>query len=150
MEKRDKIFVWLIGITVAIGGFYFQLDYSKIAESGLTLSSIVLAVYIAAIIGLINSKLAKKMQGTVSTSHNDKTQLGVLTTYFKLATFYSVATIIISSIILLNPFPELIISTFVCYVREALSICGLIVYAENLAFLVIIIRFMLNRQIWDT
>ena len=66
MEKRDRILSIVVGLITACCGYIFDLDYLNIAESGLTLSSIVLAVYVAAIIGLINSELAKKMQNTIS------------------------------------------------------------------------------------
>ena len=35
------------------------------------------------------------------------------------------------------------------YLWSALSVLGIIAYAENLVFLAMIMRFMLNRQIWD-
>lgn len=97
MERKDSILTVVIGIVAAVGGYVFSLDYLKIAESGLTLSSIVLAVYIAAIVGLINSELAKRMKRTVATPRHDKSQLGVLVSYFKIAIFFSVGTILVSA-----------------------------------------------------
>ena len=149
MEKRDKRIVFLIAV-VAVGlGHFFKLDYSKIAESGLTLSSIVLAVYIAAIIGLINSELAAKMKKEVSVSRPDKTQLGQLTTYFKHAVLCSIGTIVVSSLVLLISEPEEV-TAFYTTIYYWISIVGLVLYTENIAFLSMTIRFMLNRQIWDT
>ncbi|MDD4510004.1 MAG: hypothetical protein PHY23_03720 [Oscillospiraceae bacterium] len=149
MEKRDRNLVLVLGLFAVACGIFFDLDYSRIAESGLTLSSIVLAVYIAAIIGLINSDLSKKMQKAVACSQRDRTQLGVLTTYFKLAVFCSVGTIFISSIILLVVVPENPCAFFL-YAWRTLSVLGLLFYVENVTFLVMIIRFMLNRQIWNS
>lgn len=150
MEKRDRILAFSIGAVAAYCGYKFSLDYSKIAESGLTLSSIVLAVYIAAIIGLINTDLAKKMQKTVATPQKDRTQLGVLTLYFKIASFCSIGTILISSLILIIPAPTPTTAQALSCAWSALSILGLVFYVENLVFLAIIMRFMLNRQIWNT
>lgn len=149
MEKRDRTIAFLFGVAVACCAVIFKLDYLRIAESGLTLSSIVLAVYIAAIIGLINSDLAKKMQKTPDAKQKDRTQLGVLTRYFKLASLCSIATIVISSIMLLIPPAILTFPIVVSYVWPAVSTIGIVVYAENLVFLAMIIRFMLNRQIWN-
>lgn len=149
MEKNDRGLVGVVGVICALCGALFSLDYSLIAESGLTLSSIVLAVYIAAIIGLINSDLAKKMQKTVAGSQKDRTQLGVLTLYFKLASFCAIATIVISSVILLAEKPAPSAAELLHYLWSALSVLGIIAYAENLVFLAMIMRFMLNRQIWD-
>lgn len=149
MEKKDSVVVSAVAVICVLCGVIFSLDYSSIAESGLTLSSIVLAVYIAAIIGLINSDLAKKMQKTVAGSQKDRTQLGVLTLYFKLASFCAIATIVISSIILLAEKPAPSAAELLHYLWSALSVLGIIAYAENLVFLAMIMRFMLNRQIWD-
>lgn len=149
MEKRDRILTFAVGAIVAYCGYKFGLDYSEIAESGLTLFSIVLAVYIAAIIGLINTDLAKKMQKTVAAPRKDRTQLGVLTLYFKIASFCSVCTILISSLILLIPEPAPATAQALSCAWSALSILGLVFYVENLVFLAIIMRFMLNRQIWN-
>lgn len=149
MENRDKIISLLIALLVAASGYFFDLKYIKIASSGLTLSSIVLAVYIAAIIGLINSNLARQMRTTEDSQHSDRTQLGTLTTYFKIATSFSIGTIIISSLLLLFPAPlptELLYNKILSF----FSILGLVFYAENLFFLIITIRFILNRQIWDS
>ena len=149
MEKRDRTIAFLFGVAVACCAVIFKLDYLRIAESGLTLSSIVLAVYIAAIIGLINSDLAKKMHKTPDAKQKDRTQLGVLTRYFKLASLCSIATIVISSIMLLIPPAILTFPIVVSCVWPAVSTIGIVVYAENLVFLAMIIRFMLNRQIWN-
>lgn len=150
MERKDSILSVVIGIVTTVCGYIFNLDYLKIAESGLTLSSIVLAVYIAAVIGLINSELAKKMKRTVAVFKRDKTQLGVLVTYFKIAIFFSVGTILVSSLILLIPVPNSVTPQPLSFMWSLLSIIGLVFYVENLAFLIIVLRFMLNRQIWDT
>ena len=148
MEHKDRIVVILIGLLATGCAIAFGLDYSLIAESGLTLSSIVLAVYIAAIIGLINSDLANKMSKTVAPQRTDKTQLGVLTIYFKRASFCAISTIVISSVILLIPELDTTIKG-VPLVLKAISTLGLLFFAENITFLGMIIRFMLNRQIWN-
>lgn len=148
MEKKDFVISVIAGVLAIYCGIKFQWNYADIAESGLTLSSIVLAVYVAAITGLINSDLAKKMQKSIAARQKDKTQLGVLTRYFKIATSYSIATIFVSSLILLVKEPE---STEVVlfYAWSILSLCGLVFYIENLVLLAMVIRFMLNRQIWN-
>ncbi len=150
MEKRDRIYIILSGLITALCGYFFKLDYSSLAESGLTLSSIVFAVYIAAIIGLINTDLSKKMKKTVAPKQQSKSQLGVLITYFKSAIFCSIATIFLSSLILLlNKQNEPISSQLLLHIQYATSLLGLVFYVENLTFFAIITRFILNRQIWN-
>ena len=104
----------------------------------------------AAIIGLINTDLAKKMAATLSAPKSEYTQLWQLTTYFSHASAYAIATIIISSIVLLIPEQEPGVENLVInVVNQILGISGVIVYALNLMFMGLILRFMLNRQIWN-
>ena len=150
MRKIDKLLCIIIAVVVGVATFFLKVDYSKIAAEGLTLSSIVLAVYVAAIIGLINTDLAKKMATTLSAPKSEYTQLGQLTAYFKHASAYAIATIIISSLILLVPeqqpdTPNPVIDIL----NQVLSVSGMMVYALNLLFLGLILRFMLHRQIWN-
>lgn len=151
MRKIDKFLVFLIAAAVGLLALVFKIDYAEIASEGLTLSSIVLAVYVAAIIGLINTDLAKKMATTLSAPRSEYTQLGQLTIYFRHASAYAIATIVISSIVLLIPqsvLEEGILAVEI--VCRILSVVGLMVYALNLMFLGLILKFMLNRQIWNT
>lgn len=145
MEKIDKIFSFVIFFLFGAISYCFNLDFYAIADSGLTLSSIVIAVYIAAIIGLINTELSKKMSSSVSPQDRSKSQLGVLVIYFKIAIGYAITTIILSSIILLIHIPDSNPTKFYSIV----SVLGFIAFSENIYFLIVTIRFMLNRQIWN-
>ena len=148
MEKCDRFLVAGVGAAIIFLCHRFDLDYGNLAESGLTLSSIVLAVYIAAIVALINSDLSKKMQTTVSGARRDRTQLGVLVIYFKFAALCSLGTIVISSLLILLDNITFTEPSVLCGL-SLLSTLGLVFYVENLVFLVLILRFMLNRQIWN-
>ncbi len=151
MEKKDKIAIIIVAILTAFVSYYFDLDFAVLAESGLTMSSIVLAVYIAAIIGLINTELAKKMSTTVSKS-GDKTQLGVLVKYFEYATAFAIFTLVLSSIIMFmngKDFNYVVKFVWDIDIYKIVSSAGLIAYVGNIFFLVTIIKFMLNRQIWN-
>lgn len=150
MRKSDKILGFILATVVGILTFLLKIDYTEIASEGLTLASIVLAVYVAAIVGLINTDLAKKMASTLSAPKSEHTQLGQLTTYFRHASAYAIATIIISSVSLLVPSPDPDVeSQIIEIINEVLSITGMMVYALNLMFLGLILKFMLNRQIWN-
>lgn len=150
MYKRDKIFVAIFGAISAGIAFSVNVDYSRIASEGLTLSSIVLAVYVAAMMGLIGSKLGEKMSSTV-TSDGEHTQLWVFMEYVRNALFFAISTIIISSIVLLIPTidPETATLTELITYRFVSAI-GLSCYSVNLLFMGLVLKFMLNRQIWDT
>ena len=146
MEKRHKILLCCIAVAVAACSYIFQLDYRKIASEGISLSSIVLAVYIAAMMGLGGSNLGKKL-AMLPSGNPEYTQLWVLRRYFSNAVVASGMTIVASSVILLLPerLPEEPMSEAYLLV----SSLSLAVYATNLVFMGIIIKFILNRQIWD-
>lgn len=148
MRKGDKRAAAILAMLTMVVSWLTHLDYNAIASEGLTLSSIVLAVYVAAILGLINTNLAKKMAATQTHAKNEFTQLGQLVIYFKYASSFAIATIVISSITLLIP-TEVNERAFQV-VFQCLSSIGFAVYSLNLFFLSIILRFMLNRQLWDT
>ena len=147
MRKGDKKAVVILATLTIVGSWLFHIDYNAIASEGLTLSSIVLAVYVAAILGLINTKLAKKMAVTQSYAKSEFTQLGQLVIYFKYASACAIATIVISSITLAIPIE---INKCISQIMlRCLSTIGFTVYVLNLFFLIVILRFMLNRQLWD-
>lgn len=146
MERKHKVLLWFVAIAVAAVTFIFQLDYRDIASEGMTLSSIVLAVYIAAMMGIGGSKLGKKL-AAIPSKDPEYTQLWVLRRYFGNAVIATVVTITTSSVILLVPerLPEEPMSV----VYSLASSLSLAVYAVNLVFMGLIIKFILNRQIWD-
>lgn len=156
MEDKDKKLLRFVGVFSLFAGTGLHLDYANIADSGLTLSSIVLAVYVAAITGMINTELAKNMAMTVDSHNHEKTQLGTLTSYFKSASCCAVLSIAISSIILLLPDTfEVTLPKHSCQIdlisliQPFFSITGFVVYVENIVFLCLILKFMLNREIWN-
>lgn len=148
MRKCDKITAIILATFTIMASQLLHLDYNTIASEGLTLSSIVLAVYVAAILSLINTNLAKKMAVTQTSAKSEFTQLGQLVIYFKYASVCAIATIVISSITLL--IPTEVNKCMFQIVFECFSSIGFTVYTLNLFFLVVILRFMLNRQLWDT
>ena len=148
MRKSDKTAAVILATLTIVISWLTHIDYNIIASKGLTLSSIVLAVYVAAILGLINTNLAKKMAATQAHAKSEFTQLGQLVIYFKYASAYAIATIVISSITLLLP-AEATKRIFQIIIH-CLSSIGFTVYALNLFFLAVILRFMLNRQLWNT
>ena len=147
MEKKPKIFLWCLGVAIASSAYIFQLDYKDIASEGMSLSSIVLAVYIAAMMGIGGSNLGKKL-ATIPTKDPEYTQLWVLRRYFSNAVIASVVTIAASSVIL--RLPERLPDEPMSVAYSLAASLSLAVYAVNLVCMGLIIKFILNRQIWDT
>ena len=149
MSKRDKWFAFMLALLVAVITFLFEFDYADIASEGLTLSSIVLAVYVAAMMGLIGSKLGEKLASTPA-ANGEHTQLWVLRAYFKNALIFAVATIILSSLTLLAPeIDSTTASQALILTYHVFSALSLAVYAVSLFFMCVTLKFMLNRQIWN-
>ena len=146
MEKTHKILLWFAAVAVAVCSYIFQLDYRNIASKGMSLTSIVLAVYVAAIMGLIGAKLGEKL-AKMPSKNPEYTQLWVLRKYFSNAVMASVLTIIASSLILL--LPERRECEPISNAYLLLSSLSLAVYAVNLVYMGFIMKFILNRQIWD-
>lgn len=146
MEKRHKVLLWCIAISVTVCSYIFQLDYRNIASEGMSLTSIVLAVYVAAMMGLIGAKLGEKL-AKMPSKNPEYTQLWVLRKYFGNAVIASVLTIISSSLILLLPERRECEPMSNAYLL--VSSLSLAVYAVNLVYMGFIMKFMLNRQIWD-
>ena len=77
MSKKDKWLAFTLSLLVFVTSLVLEFDYANIASEGLTLSSIVLAVYVAAMMGLIGSKLGDKLANT-PTADGEHTQLWIL------------------------------------------------------------------------
>lgn len=146
MERTHKVLLWCTAVVVAICSYIFRFDYRDIASEGMTLSSIVLAVYVAAMMGLIGAKLGEKL-AKLPSKNPEYTQLWVLRAYFQNAVIFAVLTIVASSIILLMPESAKVESVNCAF--QIVSSLSLAVYAVNLVFMGFIMKFMLNRQIWD-
>lgn len=150
MGKKHKRLAFLISTVVTVVSLAFKFDYKNIASEGLTLSSIVLAIYVAAMMGLAGSKLGEKL-ATAPAADGEHTQLWIMRAYFEKALIYAGITIILSSIALLLPDMdyETARNLSIC-LHRLFSAVGLVVYALNLFYMGIILVFMLNRQIWNT
>lgn len=146
MEKAHKRILRITAVAVAMISFVCRFDYRDIASEGISLSSIVLAVYVASMMGFIGAKLGEKLANQPS-QNPEYTQLWVLRTYFRNANVAAVMTIVASSIILLLPeYTEEVSPPLIYQIFSSLSLA---VYAVNLIFMWFIIQFIMNRQMWD-
>ena len=74
MYRKHKVMLVLITICCGIISFMFKVSYSIIASDGITVNSIVLAIYMTSFSGLVSSDLAKKMQRKEDKILNGKSQ----------------------------------------------------------------------------
>lgn len=148
MYKKHKVILTLIMICCGILSYTFKMDYSIIASEGITVVSIVLAIYMTSFSGLVSSDLAKKMQRKEDNILYGKSQLGVLKGYLNHAVAIGIVNIVIScvSLLLKEKMTECVNKNIVYYIVSSIGIGTL---AANLFLMFLLFRFMVNRQLWN-
>lgn len=148
MYKKHKVMLGLITICCGIISFMFKVSYSIIASDGITVISIVLAIYMTSFSGLVSSGLAKKMQRKEDKILNGKSQLGVLKSYLNAAVGIGIINIFVGCItmILDDKMSGIVNKNIVYYLISALGMGTLV---ANLFLMYLLFRFMVNRQLWD-
>ncbi|MEA5040312.1 MAG: hypothetical protein VB086_10800 [Clostridiaceae bacterium] len=137
MYVHHKIKALILFIVVVILSFIIGAAYKDLALAAITAVSISLAVYIAAMTALLGSPYSDRLKTIVDKKIKTKSQLGVLTTYLRVAGGFSVITLIISS---LYQFTSLKINnSFLSQAASSIS-CG--AFALNIFFLWLIFNFL--------
>lgn len=148
MYKRHRVILALVMILFGAISFGFSVDYADIASDGITVVSIILAIYMTSFSGLVSSELAKKMQRKQDSELTGKSQLGVLRSYLNVAVYVGIVNIIISCIaLILKSKMELIADKGVAY--YFVSACGCATLMANIYLMFLLFRFMVNRQLWN-
>lgn len=137
MYTHHKVEAVILFIAVAILSFLSAVTYKNLAITAITVVSISLGVYIAAMSALLGSPYADQLKAVADEKVKTKSQLGVLATYLRVAGRFSVFTIIISS---LYQFTSLKINNaFLSQIVSSIS-CG--IFALNILFLWLIFSFL--------
>ncbi len=113
MYKRHKRQLSICVMATTAMAFMFDWDFTPIAEIAVTVASIAMGVYIAAVSALLGSQYAKDLKGTTDRELPSKTLLGVLADYFRYAGFSCILLILTSCLFLIPSniiFPPRIIS----------------------------------------
>ncbi|SEF90988.1 hypothetical protein [Lachnospira multipara] len=98
MYKKHSVILTLIMLILGVISYYFSVDYANIASDGITIVSIILAIYMISFSGLGSSDLAKKMQRKEDSELTGKSQLGVLRSYLNYAVSIGTLNIITSCV----------------------------------------------------
>ena len=109
MYKRHKRQLSICVIATTAMAFMFDWDFTPIAEIAVTVASIAMGVYIAAVSALLGSQYAKDLKGTTDRELPSKTLLGVLADYFRCAGFSCILLILTSCLFLLKSWQFFII-----------------------------------------
>lgn len=148
MYKKHRVIWTLIMFLFGVISFLFCVDYADIASDGITVVSIILAIYMTSFSSLVSSELAKKMQRKEDSELIGKSQLGVLRSYLNAAVCIGIINIIISCVaLILSSKMELVVNKGVAY--YIVSACGCATLAGNIYLMFLLFRFMVNRQLWN-
>ena len=131
MYKKHRVMLVLVILLFGAISYLFSVDYADIASDGITVVSIILAIYMTSFSGLVSSDLAKKMQRKEDSELAWKSQLGVLRSYLNAAVCIGIINIIISCVAtILASKMELVVNKGVVY--YILSACGCATLAGNI------------------
>lgn len=103
MYKRHRILSYILIFTAFASGIIFNLQYSKIAEVAVPVIAIALAMYIAVATALLGSPFSKSLKKVPDKENPQKSMLGRLASYLRIAGISSIITIAISTIYILEP-----------------------------------------------
>lgn len=139
MYKRHKCQLLICVMATIAVVLMFDLDFNPIAGIAITIASIAMGVYIAAVSALLGSQYAKNLKGTTDSELPSKTLLGVLADYFRYAGFSCILLILTSCLFLIPSnimFPPILLK-----VGCSLSYG---VFSSNIFLLRLILVFLVN------
>lgn len=143
MYRRHKFLFLICFIGTLALAFFFNWKFGSVAEAAITVASIAMGVYIAAVSALLGSQYAKELKSKTDKEYPTKTLLGVLANYFRIAGTLCIFLIVISCIFLSNmkiDYTNLFLQFFIrCW--SALSYA---VFAVNIQCLWFILTFLVN------
>lgn len=101
MYKKHKTIAFILFITVSIIACFSKITYDNVAEIVLTVISIILGFYIAALSSLFGNRILSEMGKVQDSKIKHKTQLGVLLSYYRFSIIISVITILLSLVLMM-------------------------------------------------
>lgn len=142
MYKRHKLFLLAVFVGSFFVAFFLDLDFSPIAEAAITVASIAMGVYIAAVSALLGSDYAKSLK-TTDKEYPTKTLLGVLADYFRIAGLFCVV-LIVDGCLYLIPTVWDTTGYFAANIFRCGSAFSYAVFSANILFLWLILIFLVN------
>ena len=143
MYKRHKLFLLAAFVGSFFVAFFLDLDFSPIAEAAITVASIAMGVYIAAVSALLGSDYAKSLKTTTDKEYPTKTLLGVLADYFRIAGLFCVV-LIVDGCLYLIPTVWDTTGYFAANIFRCGSAFSYAVFSANILFLWLILIFLVN------
>ena len=145
MYIRHRVSIFVAFLLPAVIAGVLNIEYENLASTAITIVSISVAVYIAAMSSMLGSPYANKLKAVPDSKIHGKSELGVITTYFRTAEGCGVITICIS-VLYQIPSPVVILP-LVKRILSAIS-CG--IFAVNILFLYLLFQFLATALINST
>lgn len=151
MYKEHKVVLIVLFLVIFVCSLRWKINYAKIADDAITVVSIVLAVYIAVASALLGTPYAEKLKSK-DDYIPDKTKLGVLAAYLRIAGCLSVIILLISSLYVLelDVFSENLTFRFE-WVQNIIENSHILISAiscalffANILFMGLILKFLIN------
>lgn len=98
MYRRHKVLLRFCFVSVSIAAFVLGLNFTEMAETSITVASIAMGVYVAAVSTLLGSRYAKNLSQITDSEDSTKTLLGVLADYFRCAGKWCIAIILVGCV----------------------------------------------------
>lgn len=151
MYKEHKVALILLSLVIFVCSLHWKINYANIADDAITVISIVLAVYIAVASALLGTPYAEKLKSK-DDYIPDKTKLGVLAAYLRIAGCLSVIILLISSLYVLelDVFSENLtfrfdwVQSIIENSHIFISAISCALFFANILFMGLILKFLIN------
>lgn len=139
---------WKLGcviILICLLSYLLKLDYSTVASEGITVVSIVLAIYMTSFSNLIASDLAEELKQIQDKEMKEKSQMGVLKGYLNIAVGTGIVNIVLGILVLTF---EKKLGEEWFWVYDLICSVGFASLGANIYMMYLLYKFMVNRQMW--
>ncbi|PPK43239.1 hypothetical protein [Clostridium algidicarnis] len=151
MYKKHKCTTTITFVSVFILTFFLNINFEDVASDCISIVSFALAVYAICISALIGSPLLESLRSNIDAQISDRTQLGVIKNYIRIAIFISVITLVLACIskIKINSNIIMLILNKLNYLnpQQLFSSLCFAFFSLNFLFIIFIFMFIINRQV---
>lgn len=144
MYKRHTFALLICFTGIFFFTFKFSYDFGTIAPFALTVSSIIMGVYIATVSALLGSNYAKRLGSVNDKEITGNTLLGVLGNYFDAAGKCCIMLIVLSCLFLIPLQTYNTVTHSRHYLILIFSSLSYAIFAINIVFLYLILIFLVN------
>lgn len=143
MYRRHKKVLLAVFVGTFFVTYCFNLEFAPIAEIAITVASIAMGVYIAAVSALLGSNYSRSLRQVTDKEYPTKTLLGVLAGYFRIAGTFCILLIAIGCIYTIPTKVDMSLAT-IAYIFRCGAAISYSVFSVNILFLWLILQFLIN------